>query len=67
MPDLSAMISACAIEAGTPVGRDINRLFLGFVSREFGQDAFRVERVDRLPQHATRESRDRRTSEQEQS
>ncbi|MCX7425063.1 MAG: hypothetical protein NTW96_05470 [Planctomycetia bacterium] len=58
---------ACVIDAGTAVGLDINRLFLGFVSREFGQDAFRVERVNRLPQHATRESRDRRTSEQQQS
>jgi len=26
---------ACVIDAGTPVGRDINRLFVGFVSREF--------------------------------
>jgi hypothetical protein len=37
---------ACVIDAGTPVGRDVNRLFVGFVQREFGNDAFRVERVD---------------------
>jgi hypothetical protein len=37
---------ACVIEAGTPVGRDFNRLFTGFVGREFGPDAFRVERVE---------------------
>jgi hypothetical protein len=37
---------ACVIDAGTPVGRDLNRLFVGFVRREFGEDAFRVERVD---------------------
>ncbi len=47
---------ACVIDAGAPVGRDINRLFVGFVSREFGQDAFRVERVEghlqREPQEA---------------
>lgn len=36
---------ACVIDAGTPVGRDLNRLFIGFISREFGADAFRVERV----------------------
>ena len=36
---------ACVIDAGTPVGRDLNRLFLGFVSREFGEDAFQVERI----------------------
>ena len=36
---------ACVIDASTCVGKDINRLFVGFVSREFGPDAFRVERV----------------------
>lgn len=37
---------ACVIDAGTPVGRDTNRLFVGFIKREFGEDAFQVERVD---------------------
>jgi len=37
---------ACVIDAGTPVGRDLNRLFVGFLRREFGEDAFAVERVD---------------------
>lgn len=36
---------ACTIDAGTPVGQDFNRLFTGFVAREFGADAFQVERV----------------------
>jgi hypothetical protein len=36
---------ACVIDAGTPVGRDLNRLFVGFIGREFGPDAFRVDRV----------------------
>jgi hypothetical protein len=36
---------ACAIEAGTAVGRDLNRLFVGFIRREFGEDTFQVERV----------------------
>ena len=40
---------ACVIDAGTPVGRDFNRLFIGFVRREFGADAFQVERLDYLP------------------
>jgi hypothetical protein len=39
---------ACVIDAGTPVGRDINRLFIGFVRREFGEDAFKVQRVDAI-------------------
>ena len=38
---------ACVIDAGTCVGKDINRLFIGFVSREFGPDAFRVERLNK--------------------
>lgn len=36
---------ACVIDAGTPVGQDLNRLFTGFIGREFGPDAFMVERV----------------------
>jgi hypothetical protein len=36
----------CVIDATTPVGRDINRLFTGFVTQEFGEDAFEVHRVD---------------------
>ncbi len=36
----------CVIDAGTAVGRDFNRLFVGFVRREFGEDAFHVDRVE---------------------
>jgi hypothetical protein len=36
---------ACVIDATTVVGRDFNRLFLGFISREFGAASFKVERV----------------------
>lgn len=36
---------ACLIDAGTPVGRDLNRLFTGFLSREFGDDLYAVERI----------------------
>jgi hypothetical protein len=34
------------IEAGTPVGQDINRLFVGFIQREFDRDSFAIERIE---------------------
>jgi hypothetical protein len=37
---------ACVIDAHTTVGRDLNRLFVGFVRREFGTDGFTVERAE---------------------
>ena len=37
---------SCVVDASTPVGRDINRLFTGFIGREFGPDAFTVERIE---------------------
>jgi hypothetical protein len=40
------------IDATTAVGRDFNRLFLGFLSREFGPGSFRVERVNPPPEPA---------------
>ena len=46
---LDAPSRACVIDASTPVGRDLNRLFIGFVRREFGADSFSVHRVDELP------------------
>lgn len=33
------------IEAGTEVGRDLNRLFTGFLQREFPCGGFQVERI----------------------
>jgi hypothetical protein len=39
---------SCVIDAATPVGRDLNRLFVGYVRREFGC-TFRVERIAGLP------------------
>ena len=38
---------ACVIDAGTDVGRDIVRIFTGLAIREFGEDAFKVRRVER--------------------
>jgi len=35
----------CVIDAGNSVGRDLNRLFVKFVGREFGEDAFTVREV----------------------
>ena len=40
------------IDASTPVGRDLNRLFVGFLTREFGPGSFRVERVEHPPEPA---------------
>lgn len=36
----------CMIDAGSEVGRDVNKLFLGFLRREFGPGCFRVEPVN---------------------
>lgn len=33
------------IDAATPVGQALNQIFMGFARREFGEHAFRVERV----------------------
>lgn len=40
------------IDAATAVGRDLNRVFIGLLSREFGAGSFRVERIEhgRQPQ-----------------
>jgi len=39
----------CVLDASTAVGRDLNRLFVGFIGREFGEDAFKVERLNEPP------------------
>jgi hypothetical protein len=43
---LAAEERRVVIDASTPVGRDVNRLFVGFLSREFGEDSFEVARMD---------------------
>jgi hypothetical protein len=45
----------CVIDAATPVGQDFNRLFTGFLSREFGPDSFRVERAADIAADRARE------------
>jgi hypothetical protein len=39
----------CVIDASTPVGVDVNRLFVGYLRSEFGAEAFRVERIAAPP------------------
>lgn len=34
------------IDGRTTVGQDLNRLFVGYASREFGRDEFEVERAE---------------------
>ncbi len=36
---------SCVVDAATDVGRAIARIFTGFLSREFGEEAFKVERI----------------------
>lgn len=43
------------IDASCDVGSDINRLFVGFVRREFGEDSFRVESLPRSCHHQAQE------------
>ncbi len=44
---------AIVIDASTEVGRSLNQVFVGYVRREFGETAFRVERLDRVPERST--------------
>jgi len=43
---------ACVVDTGSEVGRDIARMFTGFAIREFGEAAFKVCRVDGMPDAA---------------
>jgi len=47
---LDAKKRACVIDITTDAGRDIARILTGFLSREFGEDAFEIKRLDRPPQ-----------------
>jgi hypothetical protein len=48
---------ACEIAADTAAGRDLNKMFVNFAGREFGDDAFRVERVEAVQNHEPQEIR----------
>jgi hypothetical protein len=55
---LEAETRACVIDASTPVGMDLNRLFTGFLRREFGEDQFEVKRmVGPVPQEVAEAAR----------
>jgi hypothetical protein len=43
---LNAERRQCLIDASTEVGKALNCVFVGFLRREFGEAAFRVERLD---------------------
>ena len=38
---------SCVVDAGTEVGRHIASIFTGYLTREFGENAFRVKRINR--------------------
>jgi hypothetical protein len=42
-------LRSVVIDGSTDVGRDLNRVFIGFITREFGPGSFRVERIHRSP------------------
>ena len=46
---------ACVIDATTPVGNDLAKVFTAFLRREFGEDSFRIERLHR-PQPQSQEA-----------
>lgn len=48
---------SCVVDAGTDVGRDIARVFTGFLTREFGERAFRVERTSTPPSPSSQETK----------
>lgn len=37
------------VDASTPVGRDVTRVFAGLCAHEFGDGSFRVEAVEQAP------------------
>ena len=41
---------ALVIDASTEVGQSLNKVFCGFARREFGDSAFKIERIDKVVQ-----------------
>ncbi len=41
----------CVIDASCPVGRDLNRIFVGFLRRELDSQAFNVEAIPTNAKH----------------
>jgi hypothetical protein len=40
----------CVVDAATGVGRDLNAIFIGFLRRQFGPSAVRLERLTAWPE-----------------
>jgi hypothetical protein len=45
----------CAVNANSPAGRDVCRIFTGFLTHEFGESAFTVRRAEAKAEHALAE------------
>jgi hypothetical protein len=54
---MDAESRTCVVDAASTVGRDMNRLFVGFIRREFGEETFRVGRVDRVSNSTQKKER----------
>lgn len=39
-------LRVCVVDSGSEVGANLNRIFAGFLRREFGVHAFQVKRLD---------------------
>ena len=55
---------ACVIDASNEVGCDLNRIFTGLITREFGQGSFQVESIitDQSPIDCAGQGREQGTS-----
>lgn len=51
----------CVIDARTPEGRDLAKLFAGFIGREFGETSFTVEPAEPPSTRPVRDPREYRT------
>ncbi len=40
---------SCIVDAGNEVGRNIARIFTGFLTKEFGEEAFQIQRFINEP------------------
>jgi len=45
---------ACIVDAGTEVGRHIASIFTGYLTREFGENTFKVRRLSRNSEQNTK-------------
>jgi len=45
---------ACIVDAGTEVGRHIASIFTGYLTREFGENTFKVKRLSKNNEQKTK-------------